>query len=290
MKKNLIYTAVIAFVCAALRVLQHLFIIDSQGYYACENIPEIILKHSVTAGIIIAVILAIINYFLGKKEKADASCCTGGKSAAFIAVIAAGLMAVDAGIRIGGIITTKVLDWIGIFELFAAVFFGIFALELMKETSNKASAVFGIFPPAYALARAIVMFFDSFKYANRSDIQIEMLTICTLALFLISFVAVRVKADITVGRLKAFTSLFFTVAGIFTTSEVYKFATAFEFSNDTFKQVLWVLQIVMFMLLAFIAIIRLGIVKPEIQVETDSSSQPELDIYISEIPEEKTEE
>ena len=291
MKKTFFYTvyAVIAAICAsALRFAQYVFIIDKEGRYVTTSLPEVILKYSVGAVLIISVIFAFIALFALGKARAGEGSLTGGVYAGSISLVIALAISLESGLRVGNMLKTRIVDWIGIAGVLAVVYFAMLSIELFSARKIKISALFGIFPPVYVYLRGIILFFESFKTVNKSEMRIEMLTICALALFITAFVSVRVKANVRTSRACAVTSISFIMSTLFSLSGIYTFVTG----TGSVERLLWLVQVFLFGALSLIALIRLAnnVDSFEQKEQTEENTIPEqLDVYIDDIPEEEEE-
>lgn len=308
MKKLTVTTIILTVLATALRVLSQIFIINEKGAYCADGLAQTALRYSLPVLLGATAVLALIIYFKGKKAEMAEGVVRGGRFYPLCILALAVLVLADSGIRIGDWIS-KILPYVGVYPVktwigqvppdivgiigvFAGVYFGVLFIQILTGKSTVLSKVLGVFAPAYICARAIVLFFESFKYAAISGIKLEMLALCAAALLTVTVAGYCAGASVAFRRVKAVGLL----ASVFIASYALPDAL-FDIVRNGFDVhsvvSAAVLEVCVFLAIAMIN--GVSVKEPEPQEETErteeeAEAQPELDLYINDIPESEEED
>lgn len=286
-KNLLIYTLCAAPICLLLRILQNIYIVDTEGNYVISSFSDSCLRLSLAALLLITAVFALVYAAACKSTFADMRCICS-KRVGIIYIIISALMLVESGLCLGEWFASSFegIEWVGITGLLAAVYYAVQGMYFAKEQNGSSlAAICGFFPPAYFCIRGIVLFFDSFKHANISSNRLEMLTVCSLALLSITLSAVRAGAKQKQKRVAVTAMLTCIYALTPLGAQLIDFFTAPAPVSP--KSVLWFAQTLLFAAAAFIILLRVSFFKDE-----DKICDPEpivfdngLNVYIDDIPE-----
>ena len=197
-RKTVLYTALGVTVAAvALRVLQYLFVTDAEGFFRPHNGFHRLLIYALTALLALAAVYALAAMASKPRPLADSA---GIKCNAlgFISALLGLVMLAEAGIAIGSAFLGGAITVAGILQVPAGAYFCLLAfLALSGSKPKNGTRVLGLFPAIYVVSYAINEFFDSFRDINLSKSHINMLALCSAALFV--FALCGVFADMSVG-------------------------------------------------------------------------------------------
>ncbi len=281
-KHCLIFMPVFTVLCAALRTLQHLFVIDGDGYFLANNIIELILRYSVYALFVICTVFSLIAYFCGKKEAPNAKTVFGGKLMGFLFIIIA-----LCGMMFGGLLLSSPLSkvpqllcyLISLFAVCGSVMFAVVGIRILSKSEQKTVSVFGIFAPLCAVCVGIGAFYRSFESAHKSETIIFMLTLCALALFINSLCLVHGGAAVSSRRVVASAFLYPPFAASAIVSAVMtKSFSVFD--------ILQLFVFFAFIVISFVVLVRMSFIKEPEQIKTDDDIIEKLNVYLNEIPDE----
>jgi len=211
LKTKLALTATLVFVpvCALLRILQYILVVDKNGYYESPAALAAFLIYGLYGALALAAIFGIALIFWGSRKKINPKSVLGNKLCGVLLISAAALMVADFGISAGSMIKTMIIDIPALLGLIAALFFAALGYNCISGNENSAGIRFwGLFAPIYAVAIAISEFFGTFQKAHVSQTKFEMLSLCALALFLMTLSAFVAGLEISEKRLAAVSLLF----------------------------------------------------------------------------------
>ena len=182
MKKISVCTIVLTVLATLLRVLTHIFIIDESGAYSGAGLMFNVWRYSLPAVLALAAVTALVIYFKGKKDVMADGVVRGGRFYSVCMLVLGCAVLADAGIRIGTVIKeltpyvasgTKAMInqlrsipdvYVVPFAVIAGIYCAVLCFELISGKNTGLSKALGVFAPAYICARAVVLFFESFKY------------------------------------------------------------------------------------------------------------------------------
>lgn len=285
-KNLLIYTLCALPLSVLLRILQYIYIIDTDGNYVTASFFESCLKASVAVILLLSAAVGIVYSVLSQKTGADMRhICS--KRVGVIYIVVSALMLVESGIRLGKWFSAfDGIEWVGITGVLAAAYYAVQGTAFVKgQKGSTFTAFLGFFPPAYFCIKGVGLFFGSFKLANISENRLEMLAICALALMSVTFSAVRAGAEVKQRRV-AVTSMLccvFAVAPL--GAQLLSFITSDGALSLT--AVLWLVQKLLLAAAAFIVLARISFMKeePEASDPEPIEFNKDLNVYIDDIPE-----
>lgn len=293
MKKNLVLnaTAVLSFILCVLGVLTKIF---------TEGASSQILQYSVYGAVALSCVFALVVYFTGdKKDLANADGIYNAGIFAPLCFAIAMLLLCEGGFYCGKWVKymdtyqpMKSFNWLVPFAVLSGIYFAIVGFEILSRKNGVASKLFGIFSPIFVCARAISVFFESFKTPADIGVKLEMVAMCAAALVVMVLCAMRAGANIAIRRVKAVSVLFCTVCSA---APLPEFAELIISGGQSlaFENLIWNIQLVMLWLFSFVTLVRAFLKDAVLEEEppvTEQEQNPELDIFISDIPEEKEEE
>ncbi|MBQ8605970.1 MAG: hypothetical protein IJ408_04475 [Clostridia bacterium] len=308
MKKLTVTTIILTALAIVLRVLSQIFIINQNGVYCDAGIFEKLLRFSLPLLLGATAILSLVVYFKGKKKDMAEGVARGGRLYPLCILALGILVLVDSGIRLGEWVKTilpyvgayPVKMWIkqappdivGIIGVFAGIYFGVLFIQLITDGNSALSKLLGLFAPAYICARAIVLFFESFKYAAMSGIKLEMLSLCAAALLTVMIAGYRAGAAVALRRVKAVCLLSAVFIGAYALPDMVfnVIRNGFDLQTVTSALVLELCSV-----LAIVITFGLSKKEPEPEPEpenefSEAEFQRELDLYINDIPESEEED
>lgn len=288
-KHGLIISLAAFLTTAVLRVLQYIFIIDNSGLFSINSVFDKVLSVSLYGMIGVLALIAVLWLFIGDKTESYANGLLNNSGAGCVSITAAAVLLFDSGVRLGQMMANKTLDWVAILSLASALYFALLAFDAFAKRTSRVTAVLGFFPPIYICVYGVKAFFDSFEKVHVSESKLEILTICALAMMLISFSCSKAGVNISKKRLGAFTMLYISICAPTSLAKLIAFAFGkvtqlyiTEFVFALFEIAVAVLGVI---ILAKLDSAQAPVVKNE-EVVTDMS---DLDLYIDQIPEEKEE-
>ena len=293
MKKTFVFTAILSCLAAILRILQLIFVIDYNGHFAVLTGGDVALCYSVYIVMIAAVIIGLVDYIKYRKVSAEVLSADGKFFAVFSLALAVFAM-ILAGLGIGDMLTTKKIDPLCILAFLSALYFAVLAFELFKDKKSVFSDIFGIFPPVYVVVKGIFLFFESFKSINKSSMKIEMLTICAVALFMVSLVLLRQGATLSFGRFRFSASVFCVFAAAYAADELYEIFTVFGDKKPYLPQFVFIMFTLSLVFIALYFLNKKAEIKqqqPAIQEQGESAldddTKQKLDVLLQDIEEEE---
>ncbi len=262
-------------VFSILRVLQYIFAIDETGLFVTDSLFQKLLSVSIYILATVMAILALVNIFMNKKSMID--CKTVAKvpltSVIFISLCAIQLY--GAGYLLGNYIAGESFDYICIFKLLSAIFFGLYGVYMLSSrVSHSALLATGFFAPIYAVMLGVRSFFSSFESAHNSYNKLEIITLCAMALMLICVSGALSGARIRLSRLCSVTMLYTAFASASALGELYVVFTVGKPQNE-------VLEIVEQILLIPAALLILANIKSTKKTAQSSEHTQEYDDVIS---------
>ena len=221
-----------------------------------------------------------------------------GKICAVLFLLVAVFTVIDGGIGIGEMLKTKKIDWVSLASLFTAIYFAISCVFLFKNTKSKIVSLFGFFPPIYICARGIELYFESFKSINKITMRVEVLTVCALAFFIMSFILAYESATVSAKRLKVSAMIFCVFAGAFILPELYAVLTVFGDKTPYIPKIFWCLQVLIYQIIAFATLSKVRTFtkkqkadeqtetpdEPDSEIELDEQTKEKLDVFLKDIP------
>ncbi|MBQ6947541.1 MAG: glycerophosphodiester phosphodiesterase [Clostridia bacterium] len=172
----------------AARVLQYLLVIDPNGFFLRETLPQQILSDLVYWVMALAAVIAF-SFGLNKQNKRSVPIkpfCTW-----YLSVIS-----VMAGLSLFlyGLVALLYRQWLGWFALGAALYFLLLPLRLHTKVRGIVSFL-AVFALAYPCASAIDAFFTNFREINASENVVDAVARCAMILMVLSLTKLFLDFD-----------------------------------------------------------------------------------------------
>ena len=196
MKKSipLYVTLIFLSIAVALRVLQHVLLIDTEGFYTLQTAGDTLLRASVPILLVIFSLFALC-VVLSDKEKA---CRCSGKGIGVTYIVLGLSLAVESGVR------AAALDYVAVAAMLAAIYFcfdGV--LMLRNKQAGTFIKVLSAAAPLYFCLGGVSLFFSSFTRANASGVRLEMLSLCACAYMFVTLAVAGAASSASRGRVKS---------------------------------------------------------------------------------------
>lgn len=277
-----IFSLIAAPVCALLRLVQYLTVIDADGYFVTATLQQKIISYSVYGVIALAAVFALISLATGNNNEAKFFDIFSGKGMGYLCIIAALCIMTMSGLRLGSsphsvpTVLNYALCGVGILAAIGIALYGIGALSggFFSESHG-----FGVILPIYFMLLSISEFFASFERSHKSESKLYMVALCALCLFMVSFCLITSSVTVSNKRLVSTAVLYAVCASPITVVRL-------PFINPTTYDIV---ESVLHTALVIIAIIILHKAKPNTQqkeAENGNKLAAELDKFIHEIPDE----
>lgn len=227
--KYLFYTALTSVpLFAALRVLQHVSVIDSNGLFVTDTPFKTVLSYSLYALSGILAVLALISIFTASREdKLNTKLVSTIPITGILFIILSFVQLYGSGYLFGVMLRTLKIDAIAILRLGSAIFFLLYGISLLANKKySVVLKILGFFPPIYSVGLGIDTFFKSFEAAHVSTNVLETLTVCAMSVMLYCISASHCSVPITLRRFKAISMLFVAFASASALGETYTLITS----------------------------------------------------------------
>lgn len=278
-----IFSLIAAPVCALLRLVQYVTVIDSDGYFVTNSLVDKCISYSVYAVIAIAAVFALISLATGNNNEAKFFDIFSGKAMGYLCILAALCVMMMSGLRLGSsphsvpAILNYALCGTGILAAIGIALYGIGALSggFFSESHG-----FGVILPIYFMLLSISEFFASFERSHKSESKLYMVALCALCLFMVSFCLITSSVTVSNKRLVSTAVLYAVCASPITIVRL-------PFTTPTIYDIV---ESVLHTVLVVIAIIILYKAKPNVEQKDEDVSNKltaELDKFITEIPDEE---
>lgn len=197
-----------AAVLVTVRVLQYIFVIGFDGFFVKETLGQALLSNSLY---ILLCVFAVLSLFVRfGKSKSFQGC------AQMICTPQVSLAALVNAVLLAGYGLTLLLksDWLCLPVLAAAVYF-LLLYYFAKGKELQIMKYFAVGALAYPCARAIRMFFATFKEIKASENVIDMVTLCAMILMILALTKLCMGFDEKAGK-TAWCFLLFGTLGVLT--------------------------------------------------------------------------
>lgn len=178
---------------ALLRILQYILVIDEDGFFIRDNMGQMVLADLLYWLMGAAAICGFALRWNRQNKVPAISECFRTKATLWWSVAAAAVLALY------GISELFDGQWIGIFALFATIYFLLLALHCDGKNVKLLNFT-SLFALAYPCAAAIKMFFDTFRLIKASENVVDMVARCAMILMMIVLTKLFMNFEEKIGR------------------------------------------------------------------------------------------
>lgn len=255
-KHALLFTAVSVPVCIVLRILQYIFVIDENGFYQPQDGFDTFIIYMLYIFLAAAAVFALFFMIFGSSQRSGRQ-VLNSNAAGFIFILIAIIMMADFGVNTASMLKMRLPDPVVILELLTAVFYAVLGYTVLSGSKPKNGIfIFGFFAPVYVIAYTIKEFFGSFEKSHVSQVKFNMLTLCALALFVMTVVLLFCGQKVTKRRVTAISSLYAVTASSSSAADLFAAAAGKIPGGIDAGFILNALIQTLFIVIAFIALIH----------------------------------
>ncbi len=296
-KHFLLSSAVLCPIAFILRLVQYFTVIDTSGYFLLGGTLQNIISWSVYGILALTVILSLTTVFSKQKTIVVFDDAVGGKTIGIMFIVSAILTMLTSGIfftsasyeftfpikveQIPNLVTVIT----AVFGILCALHFAFLGMSLLSGNKWAAARTLSVFSPVYFAIYGIYVFYTTFDSAGQSGTKIFMLSVCVIALFLVSLALAHTGSEVYTTRIAALSGILTVATSVTGPAN----AVAMLLGKTPFDTVYFVQAILhtALMIVAFCVLTRISFIQPKAD---DDEIEPiefsPLDKFLNEIPDE----